>query len=68
LGKIRSYAFEDRKSDNHPANSNVDFVGADETDSEEDESSDSVVELKQNRRYDISSDSESSDTDDIDGI
>jgi translation initiation factor IF-1 len=68
LGKIRSYAFEDRKSDSHPANSNVDFVGADETDSDEDESSDSVVELKQNRRYDISSDSESSDTDDIDGI
>ena len=31
-------------------------------------SSDSVVELKQNRTYDISSDSESSDTDDIDGI
>ena len=68
LGKLRSYAFEDLKSDSHPANSNVDFVGADETDIDEDESSDSVVELNQNRRYDISSDSESSDTDDIDGI
>jgi hypothetical protein len=68
LGKLRSYAFDDIKSDNHPANSNVVFVGADETDSDEDESSDSVVELKQNRRFEVSSDSESSDTDDIDGI
>jgi translation initiation factor IF-1 len=68
LGKIRSYAFENSKSENHPANSNVVFVGADETDSDEDESSDSVVELKQNRNFDISSDSDSSDTDDIDRI
>jgi len=68
LGKIRSYAFENSKSENHPSNSNVVFVGADETDSDEDESSDSVVELKQNRNFDISSDSDSSDTDDIDRI
>lgn len=68
LGKIRSYAFENSKSENHPANSNVVFVGADETDSDEDESSDSVVELNQNRNFDISSDSDSSDTDDIDRI
>ena len=68
LGKIRSYAFENSKSENHPSNSNIVFVGADETDSDEDESSDSVVELKQNRNFDISSDSDSSDTDDIDRI
>ena len=68
LGKLKSYAFEDIKSANHPSNSSVVFVGDDETDSDEDESSDSVVELKQNRNFDISSDSESSDTDDIDGI
>lgn len=68
LGKIRSYAFENSKSENHPSNSNVVFVGADETDSDEDESSDNVVELKQNRNFDISSDSDSSDTDDIDRI
>ena len=68
LGKLKSYAFEDIKSENHPSNSNIVFVGDDETDSDEDESSDSVVELKQNRTFDISSDSESSDTDDIDGI
>ena len=68
LGKIRSYAFENSKSENHPSNSNIVFVGADETDSDEDESSDDVVELKQNRNFDISSDSDSSDTDDIDRI
>jgi hypothetical protein len=67
LGKLKSYAFEDIKSESHPSNSSVVFVGDDETDSDEDESSDSV-ELKQNRNFDISSDSESSDTDDIDGI
>jgi hypothetical protein len=67
LGKLKSYAFEDIKSANHPSNSSVVFVGDDETDSDEDESSDSV-ELKQNQNFDISSDSESSDTDDIDGI
>ena len=71
LGKLTSYAFEDNKSASHPSNTNVVFVGADETDSEDEEdgeSSDSVVELKQNRNFDISSDSDSSDTDDIDGI
>jgi hypothetical protein len=69
LGKLKSYAFEDIKSASHPSNSGIVFVGADETDSDEDgESSDSVVELKQNRNFDISSDSESSDTDDIDRI
>jgi len=69
LGKLKSYAFEDIKSASHPSNSGIVFVGADETDSDEDgESSDSVVELKQNRNFDISSDSDSSDTDDIDGI
>lgn len=69
LGKLRSYAFDDIKSASHPSNSGVVFVGADETDSDDDgESSDSVVELKQNRNFDISSDSESSDTDDIDRI
>lgn len=66
LGKLKSYSFEDIKSENHPSNSNVVFVGADETDSDED--GDSVVELKQNRNFDISSDSDSSDTDDIDRI
>jgi translation initiation factor IF-1 len=69
LGKLKSYAFEDIKSANHPSNSSIVFVGDDETDSDEDgESSDSVVELKQNRKFEISSDSESSDTDDIDRI
>jgi translation initiation factor IF-1 len=68
LGKLKSYAFEDIKSANHPSNSSIVFVGDDETDSDEDESSDSVVELKQNRKFEVSSDSESSDTDDIDGI
>jgi hypothetical protein len=69
LGKLRSYAFDDIKSASHPSNSGVVFVGADETDSDDDgESSDSIVELKQNRNFDISSDSESSDTDDIDRI
>jgi hypothetical protein len=71
LGKIRSYAFENSKSENHPANSNVVFVGAEETDSEEDdnESSDEgAVKLQQNRKFEVSSDSESSDLDDIDGI
>jgi len=71
LGKLGSYAFEDRKSENHPSNSNVVFVGADETDSDEDDSESShggAVKLQQNRRLEVSSDSESSDTDDIDGI
>jgi len=68
LGKLKSYAFEDIKSASHPSNSGIVFVGADETDSDDDESESSVVELKQNRKFDISSDSESSDTDDIDGI
>ena len=70
LGKLKSYAFEDIKSASHPSNSGIVFVGADETDSEDEdgESGDSVVELKQNRNFDISSDSESSDTDDIDRI
>jgi len=70
LGKLKSYAFEDIKSASHPSNSGIVFVGADETDSDDEdgESSDSMVELKQNRNFDISSDSESSDTDDIDGI
>jgi hypothetical protein len=70
LGKLSSYAFEDNKSASHPSNTNVVFVGENETDSEDEdgESSDSIVELKQNRKFDISSDSESSDTDDIDGI
>jgi len=70
LGKLRSYAFEDIKSANHPANSNVVFVGADETDSDEDdsESSQEPVKLQQTRKFDIPSDSESSDLDDIDGI
>ncbi len=68
LGKLKSYAFEDIKSANHPSNSSIVFVGDDETDSDEDESSDSIVELKQNRKFEVSSDSESSDTDDIDGI
>jgi len=46
------------------------FVGADETDSDEDdsESSQEPVKLQQNRKFDIPSDSESSDLDDIDGI
>jgi len=70
LGKLKSYAFDDIKSASHPSNSSIVFVGADETDSEDEdgESSDSVVELKQNRNFDVSSDSESSDTDDIDRI
>ena len=71
LGKLGSYAFEDSKSDNHPSNSNVVFVGAEETDSEEDDSESSdegAVKLQQNRKFEVSSDSESSDLDDIDGI
>lgn len=70
LGKLRSYAFDDIKSANYPANSNVVFVGADETDSDEDdsESSQEPVKLQQTRKFDIPSDSESSDLDDIDGI
>lgn len=71
LGKLGSYAFEDNKSSNHPSNSNVVFVGAEETDSEEDDSESSdegVVKLQQNRKFEVSSDSESSDLDDIDGI
>jgi hypothetical protein len=71
LGKLGSYAFEDNKLSNHLANSNVVFVGAEETDSEEDDSESSdegVVKLQQNRKFEVSSDSESSDLDDIDGI
>ena len=71
LGKLGSYAFEDNKSSNHPVNSNVVFVGAEETDSEEDDSESSdegAVKLQQNRKIEVSSDSESSDLDDIDGI
>ena len=71
LGKIRSYAFENSKSENHPANSNVVFVGADETDSDEDDSKSSdegAIKLQQTRKFEVSSDSESSDTDDIDRI
>jgi hypothetical protein len=70
LGKLKSYSFDDIKSPNHPSISNVVFVGDDETDIEDDsESSDEVeVKLQQNRRFEVSSDSESSDTDDIDGI
>ena len=69
LGKLTNYAFENSKSTSHPSNTNVDFVGGNESDSEDkdDESSDSVVELKQNRNFDVSSDSDS-DSDDIDGI
>lgn len=68
LGKLSSYAFEDNKSASHPSNSKVDFVGGNESDSEDkdgEDSEDDVIELKQNKNFDISSDS---DSDNIDGI
>jgi len=70
LGKLKSYAFEDTKSANHPSNSSFVFVGEDDSDSDEDdsESSQEPVKLQQTRKFEISSDSDSSDTDDIDGI
>jgi hypothetical protein len=70
LGKLTNYSFEDKKSANHPDNSNIDFVGGnDEDDSDDDkddkESNEEDNKMIQVRKYDISSDESDDDIDNI---
>lgn len=73
LGKLTNYSFDDKKSEYHPDNSNIEFVRENDDDDDDDDSNkkksnDEDNTMIQIRKYDISSDSSDSSDDDIDDI